>query len=396
MSINRDITINQLTTQTFYQIPQLFMTRTERKWDAEKKRLITIRYSSPYVKLSSDAKLGYGALLNRCQLSIHSYEQGNKDYVDENGSVFMIFTVQDLMELLDKSKPTVTKIKKELADMGLLREVRQGNNKPNRLYLQNVDATCQIIEHYDEDKTLLKRFDYFGKLLFQKEESVEETAQTLGTSGGKKFERTKSLPPEVKNFNPSNNNKSNTENNNISSRKTSKTQTLGTSGGKKFERTKSLPPEVKNFNPSNNNKSNTENNNISSRKTSKNSKEFSSSAGADNITSIEKVEKYIEPQYYSLLQVIADEYNGKFCQQDLFTGEFQNYSLTHKQKMMIGQYLSDGYITSREIINVIERIPYDSESPLAYLLKSLENLREERRLEAKILAHRKAEMAFSE
>lgn len=63
---------------------------------------------------------------------------------------------------------------------------------------------------------------------------------------------------------------------------------------------------------------------------------------------------------------------------------------------MIGQYLSDGYITSREIINVIERISYDSESPLAYLLKSLENLKEERRLEAKILAHRKAEMAFSE
>ena len=60
--------------------------------------------------------------------------------------------------------------------------------------------------------------------------------------------------------------------------------------------------------------------------------------------------------------------------------------------MMIGQYLSDGYITSREIINVIERISYDSESPLAYL----ENLKEERRLEAKILAHRKAEMAFSE
>ena len=64
--------------------------------------------------------------------------------------------------------------------------------------------------------------------------------------------------------------------------------------------------------------------------------------------------------------------------------------------MMIGQYLSDGYITSREIINVIERISYDSESPLAYLLKSLENLKEERRLEAKIPAHRKAEMAFSE
>ena len=60
----------------------------------------------------------------------------------------------------------------------------------------------------------------------------------------------------------------------------------------------------------------------SSRKSSKNSKEFSSSTRADNISSIEKSEKYIDPQYYSLLQVIAEEYNGKFCKQDLFTGEF--------------------------------------------------------------------------
>lgn len=38
--------------------------------------------------------------------------------------------------------------------------------------------------------------------------------------------------------------------------------------------------------------------------------------------------------------------------------------------------------------------PIDLESPLAYLLKCLENLKEERRLEAKIIAHRNADMKY--
>lgn len=355
MLINRDITVHQLTTQTFYQVPQLFMTRIERKWDSEKKMLMTIRYVSPYVKLSSDAKLSYGILLNRCQLSIHSYEQDNSDYVDENGSVFMIYTVQDLMEVLDKSRPTVTKVKKDLTEAGLLREVKMGNNKPNRLYLQNVDATSQIIEHYDDTNTLLKRFDYFGKVLYENTEALKKVTQPLDNSGGKK-----SFPPNI-------------------------------NEGEK----KSFPPEGKNFSPSKNKQSKTEyRDDISSRKSEKNSSEFSLSSEADNTSPEKRVEKYIPPQYYSLLNVIADEYNGKFCQQDLFTGEFQNYSLTHKQKMMIGQYLSEGYVTSHEVIKLIERIPYDCDSPLAYLMKSLENLKEERRLETKIVAHKQAEMLY--
>ena len=62
--------------------------------------------------------------------------------------------------------------------------------------------------------------------------------------------------------------------------------------------------------------------------------------------------------------------------------------------MLIGQYLSDGYATSGEVLDIIERIPIDSESPLAYLLKCLENLKDERRLEAKMIAHRNAEMKY--
>ena len=172
-----DITIDQLATQTFYQIPEIFFTRIQHNENGY------VKLTSSYTGLSSDAKLAYGALYNRCKLSISSFQKGNRDYVDENGAVFLIFTVSDLMLLLDKGKMKVTKIKKELQEHGLLREVRQGLNKPNRLYLQLVDANLEIVEHYSIDGELLKRIDAFGKVLYEKECDIEKTPKTLGNSG---------------------------------------------------------------------------------------------------------------------------------------------------------------------------------------------------------------------
>ena len=172
-----DITIDQLSTQTFYQIPEIFFTRIQHNENGY------VKLTSSYTGLSSDAKLAYGALYNRCKLSISSFQKGNRDYVDENGAVFLIFTVSDLMLLLDKGKMKVTKIKKELQEHGLLREVRQGLNKPNRLYLQLVDANLEIVEHYSIDGELLKKIDAFGKVLYEKKCDIEKTPKPLGNSG---------------------------------------------------------------------------------------------------------------------------------------------------------------------------------------------------------------------
>ncbi|MGT2754535.1 replication initiator protein A [Streptococcus ovis] len=318
-----DITIDLLTTQTFYQVPKIFSTRIERKWNEDLKQRVKIKYTSKYVVLSSDAKLAYGALYDRCQASIYSYQNGKRDYVDENGSVFLIYTIQDLMELLDKAKGTVIKIKKELTDMGLLREERLGRNKANRLYLQLVDASCQEMIFYDESDNFIKKLDASGNVL--KENKKE--AKIVDSSGSSKFGLPKIELPEVQNLDPSNTNISDT-NMNISSRKA---------------RTDS----------------NTQN----------------------------KSQKYISPQYYSLLQVIADKYNDRYMYPE-------GYTLTHHQKMQIGQYLSGGYATSNEVLDMIERIPPACESPLSYLLKMLDNLREERRIEEKMVAHRNAEVFY--
>lgn len=199
----RDITVHQLETHTFHQIPQMFTRMIKKEWNAEKTAFVEVHRTSPYVKLSSDAKLAYGMLLSRCQLSIQSYQLGDRKYVDSHGAVFMIYTVSDLARALDKSKGTAIKIKKELIAANLLREVRQGKNKPNRLYLQNVDATLQLTEYYDENSTLIKREDYLGRIVYENSDQSDQISPSLDTSGSSNFGLPKLGLPEVQNLNPS-------------------------------------------------------------------------------------------------------------------------------------------------------------------------------------------------
>ena len=187
-----DIHVDQLTTQNFYQIPQIFFTRVEKTYDKKGGLRFKTKHTSSYARMSNDAKIAYGALYNRCMLSIRSYQEGKIDYVDENGSVFLVYTVEDLMDLLDKSKATVQKIKKELAENGLLREVKQGSNKPNRIYLQNVEASREVHEKYEalrkkrerkvKDKVkIVYEFDFrhimtsdhLGNVIFKAETSLQ-------------------------------------------------------------------------------------------------------------------------------------------------------------------------------------------------------------------------------
>lgn len=362
-----DIHVDQLTTQNFYQIPQIFFTRVEKNYDEKGELRYKTNHTSSYADMSNDAKIAYGALYNRCMLSIRSYQEGKVDYVDENGSVFLVYTVEDLMDLLDKAKATVQKIKKELTEHGLLREVKQGANKPNRLYLQNVEADREVHEKYKAIKKKKERkvkdkvkivyefdfqhiltLDYLGNVIFEAETSHQNDV----TNGQLNFDRPTSESGQLN----------------------------------------SDLPDGQNLNGINKDNTNTYGNNNSSRKAEQISEEISSPAKADDPSISNQSEaKYIQPKYYSLLQVIADKYNDKFAY-DYDRREI--YKLTHRQKMLIGQFLADGYMTSQEILDTIERMPFDTEKPLAYLLRCLENLKEERRLEAKIAAHRNAELKY--
>lgn len=87
--------------------------------------------SKLYQNLSLGAKMLYSILAARQSLSLK-----NKDkYTDENGKIFLIYTIESLKDVLCLSKNTVIKYKKELIEFELLFERRMGQGLANRIYI---------------------------------------------------------------------------------------------------------------------------------------------------------------------------------------------------------------------------------------------------------------------
>lgn len=82
---------------------------------------------------SINAKLLYGFLLNRTMLSQKS------GWVSEDGNVYVIYTIKQMADDLDRSERTVKTALRELENAGLITRVRQGWNQANRIFLQIPD-----------------------------------------------------------------------------------------------------------------------------------------------------------------------------------------------------------------------------------------------------------------
>ena len=79
---------------------------------------------------SINAKLLYGLLLNRTMLSQKS------GWVSEDGNVYVIYTIKQMANDLDRSERTVKTALRELENAGLITRIRQGWNQANRIFLQ--------------------------------------------------------------------------------------------------------------------------------------------------------------------------------------------------------------------------------------------------------------------
>ena len=134
--------INEVRNNVFYQFP---------KWLLEEE----------YKHLSIRAKIVYMLVFDRRTYSIKN------NWYDKNGDVYVYFTIEELMETLSCSRQTIINAKKELNDCGLIKEVYQGLNRPNRIYIfgslenrplevQNLDAinTKYIKTKYNNTKVI--------------------------------------------------------------------------------------------------------------------------------------------------------------------------------------------------------------------------------------------------
>jgi len=82
--------------------------------------------------LNSDSKILYAFLLDRLTLSQKNH------WVDKEHRIYLIFTREEVQEKLNLSDKTVTKAFKQLSDVGLVEEKRQGLGKPNLIYVGKI------------------------------------------------------------------------------------------------------------------------------------------------------------------------------------------------------------------------------------------------------------------
>lgn len=112
--------INETLNYMFYQVPmELF-------------------FNTKYKHLSLEAKVLYGLLLSQLTLSIKN------NWQDENGNVYIILTREKAQELLNISDKTATKAFKQLNKCKLIYEKKQGQTKPNLIYVGKIEHDDSI------------------------------------------------------------------------------------------------------------------------------------------------------------------------------------------------------------------------------------------------------------
>ena len=89
-------------------------------------------FHGEFADLDSNARILYGLLLSRLELSIEN------NWYNENGELYLCYTRDEMRDMLKVSNKTALNAVKALKEHSLLNEVRQGLGKPNILYLSQL------------------------------------------------------------------------------------------------------------------------------------------------------------------------------------------------------------------------------------------------------------------
>lgn len=246
--------------------------------------------------LSSDAKLLYGLMLDRMALSMKNH------WLDNENRAYIIYSISNVMEDINCSKPTCVKIMKELDSFGLIERKRKGLGKPDIIYVKNFavledsqeqdEESSDAADTFEENKPVMsnenitsegkqdelpevKDFNFnneaYGLEMVETEEIFKEKEQISPNVGVNSGISKKSELPEVKDFNFWNE------------------KTL-TSGGKE-----SLPLEVKNLATNyNNNNYNNQSYNYINQSYQSNLSSQADQACKDEIDTIGNTDAYIQ------------------------------------------------------------------------------------------------------
>ena len=96
-------------------------------------RVPKVMFTDPaFQNVSAEAKILYGLFLDRMGLSARN------NWVDEQGRVYIIYTIDQIMKAIGCSDKKVNRMLRELEVVaGLIERKRQGLGKPNLIYVKN-------------------------------------------------------------------------------------------------------------------------------------------------------------------------------------------------------------------------------------------------------------------
>ena len=89
------------------------------------------------VDISETAKLVYMLLLDRARLSMK-----NREWQDEIGRVFVLYTIPALAKDIGKGETTVKKALNQLIQQDLIMKQSQGAGRPNKIYIKIPAENC--------------------------------------------------------------------------------------------------------------------------------------------------------------------------------------------------------------------------------------------------------------
>lgn len=101
------------------------------------------------------AKILYSLMLNRASLSAINQES----FTDASGHLYIIYTVETVMETMQCSNKTAVKMLKQLEEIGLIEKKRQGQGKPSLIFMKDFNSVhfqkCKKYTSESVDSTLL-------------------------------------------------------------------------------------------------------------------------------------------------------------------------------------------------------------------------------------------------
>lgn len=105
----------------------------ERYYQIPKSLFKNVRYAA----MSLNAKVIYAFLKDRFTLS-----RKNR-WIDDNGDIFLLFSHKAIAELMGVSEATVKRAMNELKEFDLIFVIRQGLQKPNKIYINKIPPAEQ-------------------------------------------------------------------------------------------------------------------------------------------------------------------------------------------------------------------------------------------------------------